>query len=889
MCVCGATTGSVTVQTEYVIAPTMDYTKPQEAQTEAWRRSLEREWGNLEPVAHGEAEDEWREFCAKLEQACGQARRQLEPLRRPPHCRNKGSMPYVVVEAHNAKVQDSFRLRRLSKLLGRASELDRQRRREHASTSNILVLERKLVRGWPADLPRPHHGQNPVDILREAYDQELQQRLRQRLRQWRHRVGSAGKAATRWLARVAKPKPPALQIRSDTGEVSYTQGTDEQLRALGQFWRHVWDRELPDRQRAVEQWLEHVQPSNILRGMDIADFVTGENLQKAASGSAAGPDGWSGDEMIHLPLPVYDEFATLLLRWFSRKNLPRVLRGARQVHLPKDIMDACSNSLPPEKMRPLSVFSCWWRLVGTTLAHHPAIQRWASDLLPLQQHGAVSGRSLFGAIRDLGCGFHDEKGVLVSLDLKQAFDRTDPSIGLDMMRRAGMPQTITDALGLVWTNQLCWLQLGRYSRQRVEAVHTSLPQGDGMCPLCLNMVMLGPVMHFLREFSLRDMKLAVFLDDRTFVARTSELAVRGQQFWQQWSQRLGWQENEAKTKFVCREPSSIAALQAMQVPPEAIVDQARVLGVDFTGKLRQAARATEEERKEGALEMARRLANAPLSTGVKRHLWTTRVIPKAAWGSLFRQPTTKVCAAFQRWFRQAFYVHKMGSPDIQVLLEGHAADYSYQANAKAVAEFSRVVSAQTSWRGQLGSWFGHVRRFLQGLGWQQHEVGRPQRWRHDELGYDATIGNNLNQFQHQLRETWRLQKWKAFINSDRRDAAQLRGLPYNGRRLQRARMLFQRGDGHQRAVMCGAALSTAFYEKRVSGAPSATCAWCGAEEPAGWDHLVWRCSAFQGRPVQPRDGLQRRLGWPQERDSPLRGREVLQWMASIRRAVLQAL
>ena len=51
--------------------------------------------------------------------------------------------------------------------------------------------------------------------------------------------------------------------------------------------------------------------------------------------------------------------------------------------------------------------------------------------------------------------------------------------------------------------------------------------------------------------------------------------------------------------------------------------------------------------------------------------------------------------SYPRWFRKEFFVHSMGSPELQVFLEGHAADFAFQANAQAVAEFSRVVKDST--------------------------------------------------------------------------------------------------------------------------------------------------------------------------------------------------
>ncbi|CAE7709102.1 Pol [Symbiodinium sp. CCMP2592] len=741
-------------------APTLDLSKPEAVSKQEWQRAVLRAWQDQEPTPPAGPEEEWRSFCAKVESACVQAKARWQPVHKPPHCRAKGSWPEVVVEERNTKVQDTFRLRRLSNATGLAREILRQRTRN--PLSDTAALEHKLIRSWPTGVPRLATWQDRVRDLEAAYARELQLRLQERLRRWRRRVSQCGKAATNWLARKDIARPPALQIRTDDGHSRLTQDVQEQLHEVKAFWKRVWDRPLPDRMQAIRAWTAHVRPSAAFaNNTELADIVTGAHLQNAAAHlgeGSAGPDGWSGSELRHLPLEIYEEYARLLLRWFARGELPKILCGARQIHLPKCDVDQISNSIPVDKMRPISVFSCFWRIVGSMLAKHPLMVQWMNDLLPAAQHGAVKGRSLFGAVRDLAKQFHEEQGILVSLDLKQAFDRMDPTLGLELMRSAGLPASITSALATVWTKQYRWIQIGRSSQAVPELVSSSLPQGDGMCPLCLNVAMLGPVLHMLHTFNPRDLTLAVFLDDRSFVARTAEIVAEGRAHWRRWTRTMGWEENDAKVKVVCRRECQMAEVRAQGVHPGHIVEQATVLGVDFTQKLRRAQREQLDERVRSAEDRARRLAITTLACQVKR---------------------------FQQWYRKAFYVHRVGSPDLQLILDGHGLQFSFVANAQSLWEFYRSIGPSSTWSGKEGTWYGHVRRFLEGLGWHCPLQVHPWAWQHAELGFQAVLGapGQLRGFQHQVRETWRYQRYQAFLNSNRRDANVLQAVGYSTERL----------------------------------------------------------------------------------------------------------
>jgi hypothetical protein len=104
------------------------------------------------------------------------------------------------------------------------------------------------------------------------------------------------------------------------------------------------------------------------------------------------------------------------------------------------------------------------------------------------------------------------------------------------------------------------------------------------------------------------------------------------------------------------------------------------------------------------------------------------------------------------------------------------------------------------------------------------------------------------------------------------------------------RTLFESRNFHGKAVLVGAACSTAFYQKEKHGpvAVQNHCLWCRCSFVPSWDHLCWQCSFFsETRPdVVPQDPLQRRLAWPSPREGCFYNDMVITHMARVRAEVI---
>ena len=98
-------------------------------------------------------------------------------------------------------------------------------------------------------------------------------------------------------------------------------------------------------------------------------------------------------------------------------------------------------------------------------------------------HGALQGRSATDALAALQEQFAKPQAIMVSLDMKQCFDRMNPDVALPHLQHAGFPHQWCAFLRWTWTDQHRWLQMGPIFLPEAQLVHSSVPQGCPLAPL----------------------------------------------------------------------------------------------------------------------------------------------------------------------------------------------------------------------------------------------------------------------------------------------------------------------------------------------------------------------------------------------------------------------
>ena len=467
------------------------------------------------------------------------------------------------------------------------------------------------------------------------------------------------------------------------------------------------------------------------------------------------------------------------------------------------------------------------------------------------------GRHLHQALAQMSMAF--EAGQpMISLDYAKCFDHVSPPVVLAVMQKAGMPSALIELLRHAWRQERV-LEFQGYARNGVVEVTSSLPQGDSLSPLALNILLAAACFHIQHEVG-SNYSSSVFLDDRTIAAAPRTL-LRVIDLWNSWSETFGLVENNRKRAAVGRCARQLDILRRHGWA-QYIKDQVRVLGASFCAASHTTSACTEQRTSE-ALRMAVRLRKRGIPIAVRRDLWRTRIIPKASWGYLFQPPTAQVCRQFEQSLKKILNLHAQGSRFLQTLLEGHNMDFGFMSRFHAIASLqSSGFWAQVAENSATGTWFGTAAAAMRSLGWQSTASSTTFTAEGQQLD---VVAERCKEVQHKLRDQWRRQLHSAFTQQNRRDSAGLRGWRFHAGQVGTAIRLYQEASTEGRAVLTGAALSTAFCGKRKFGAPETVCPWCQDETVPDWHHLAWCCPGVpmaDQRPQIPDEVPALRLGWP---------------------------
>ena len=867
--------------TLWVDQPTTRYCCPDGVSLEAWTATQAEVWHHARtPADEGDTEDEWRWFCATAEAGLRHATTVLGTLRDPPNHRAKGTLhraQRVSGKTLRAGQRGPYALRRLLRLQGRVREMCRQ-----AGRGFDAALSCQVERTWPASLgayPGSEDAAHLLSIVDAAVADMHRKQTREGVHRWQCNLAKCGRQATAWLRGKQRVLTTVLPHEADrVPSEALTIG--DSLGNIRRFWRTVWHRPVVDRQSAVRQWKLHGRRS-VFRGR-LAQIFTAGNLAaqaKRKAGSSPGVDGWSGDEVAALAPEAWRAFETLLLRWFRRGSFPQVWQQSRQIHLPKDEPDIKSGSLRADQLRPITIMSVWWRVVGSCFATHETVQRWLGQIVDESQVGGLRHRSLHMGIGSI-CESFEEGSAIASLDYQKCFDSVSPDLACDVLAEAGLPEPVLTALRCMW-RQTRFLELSGYTSESGEVVHTSLPQGDAISPLALN-VLLAAACKDIRAQSGGHFRQSVFLDDRVLAADAISMPAALQK-WAEWSRILGLQENQRKQAVICKSAEGQRNLREVGLR-RFLAQHVRVLGVDLCATV-DAERPVAAARMEEALRRGARLINSAIPLTIRRELWRTRIVPRASWGHLMAPPSGVCLKNLVATFKQVACSHKMGSTALRRLLEGHVMDVHFMAGMHSIRAWRKTGRAEAlAQHLSAGTWFKGVVQFL-------NEHG----WRHVAQGTFVTEGCRLDllaeepaKADHKVRNQWRKTLFQEFCSASRRDSQMLRRWRFNEKQVAQARVLYQGASQEGRAVMLGAAHSTAFYRKQRDGDELQGCSKCGCNVVPSWEHLVWECTGIHGvedRPVRPAATEANRLGWPMVGESVNAAARRLRWMGSVREQV----
>ena len=219
-----------------------------------------------------------------------------------------------------------------------------------------------------------------------------------------------------------------------------------------------------------------------------------------------------------------------------RGRIPTSWSEARQVHLPKAAGRESDGAMEVEAMRPVTIFSCFYRCWASARLRSTSCQEWTEEWWPSSCHGAKRGASVWDAAAVITEQM--EAGAYgTSWDYSLCFDYVDPWVAEEALRLLGMPDGLRIILATQWTTQRRWLQLDGATLPEPEQVDGSLPQGDPWSPLALTAVLAGPL--FEAQAAAPRAEFTLFVDDRTWTAPTAPELFRAAEVWREWTLVLG--------------------------------------------------------------------------------------------------------------------------------------------------------------------------------------------------------------------------------------------------------------------------------------------------------------------------------------------------------------
>ena len=584
----------------------------------------------------------------------------------------------------------------------------------------------------------------------------------------------------------------------------------------------------------------------------------------------------------------YDGFKLQLFRRFFL--LEGKSTSPNQKKINQGIIDAAD-------MRPITVFSIFWRAYATAWTKTPEFQQFAQrlpqEVAGLHQHeGAEEAASVLQQHLCL------EKGTLITLDYSQCYDRMDVLASTLFLNNIQWPAALVSQMRQVWQTQRFLEFDGHVHPTLLQS--SGVPQGCPLAPLTLACWMssgIAAVNHLMQTqggYSAAEAaraKVRVYMDDRSWVDSDYQRCLSRADQWLTWSTAVGLRENVHKAQACSKLKRQHAQLRIDR--PDWFRDEAvTVLGVSIRPRP-MANTELEQTRLKAAIQRAKLLSCLPVSYQKKIEIYRIFCLPKVLFGWVSRSPPCKDSNLLFNSLSKMTGTNRVASPILRSVLYGGSVHLHVLVATRLFKRLCRMKQRNTaSWSNAFGTPTCALRRWLRDFGWS--EAGQ-WKWNKDGESLQAPSHTEVDRQTHQMRMSWRLKLLRKFAGHSRHEAAEWRrsSTPLqmheeiNQVNLEAARTSFQTADVNGRAILLGSTVSPAYLG--MARGTDTSCPWCG--KLGTFMHLAWHCKALPDanqRPSMPTSWLERRLAWPQHNTSISRHKRVLQWLAHVQQQVLLA-
>ena len=777
---------------------------------------------------------------------------------------------------------DSFEIRKLRNLAAKLQEANRLYLAAMTDSDEYVNLMKKIRRSsfYDPSLSLSQH----IGTTLAQLEQARKTFKTYNIKKWKTRMQQSASQCYKWLKALTFAPFQGL-VSSTLNKLAPTACITESLELIRDHWHRVWHR--PELNfdaafNAVDAEIDALpNPRHVRAWKPLTQWQLRDKAVKM-NNKAAGPDGWLGSELATLPPEAFIPFADFCSFCEKAQKLPSDWRYASQVHLPKGSKGLRQdNARDVTGLRPITLFSVWYRLWAASRLQCSDCQAWLSSWWPPFATGGKKGHEIYHALIPL-INAAAKNQYIISLDFSLAFDNCHPQLALHVLSKLDLPPFMCSMLMDQWTNQRRFISFQNFVLPTAESVGTSLPQGDPWSLLAMVAVLCPAMWEIDRTHP--QVTQRNFVDDRSWGAPTVAEALNVFSIWERWSAVLGLQENKEKTQFYHAQAAGRRALCRHGIPAANVTDKICVLGHIFRPLQQKSLNAKEKERISSTLALIRRAACLPLPMCQKRLVISVGPMSKVQFGWLMHVPPIAVCDSLQIAIRKALNEPKRSCIFLRDILRGHNLHVGFrmlQTCVSAIFRFSqRCPLPEWTKLGVSGSLSTQFSR----MGWLRTN---PWTWRHPDAGKTISLDPNnsayvsdIDLLSHRLREGFRAYCYTMWQNTDRNDAAVCRDVPYSEISCQAARKL-SAGNAHAFAIMSGGYVSQASLQNRT-GLPI-TCP-CG--QISTMEHEIWECPyvpEILNRPRTPSNPIQMRLGWPIGNTND---EAVLAWMIACRKRSL---
>ena len=731
--------------------------------------------------------------------------------------------------------------------IGRLQELERRLSRDQHDNQTKNLIE-KLY----GELDVEHKDvQQELVHLEGLHRKGLALEKNEKISNWQSKMRQNLTAKSDWLNKKGCTKSPT--IHRDGKEA----GTkDVAVDYLRDYWMAFWKEQDNWSQEELELRVKAVQ--KVLNGsfMEIKSDKTFQRpdldlfrQRLTTINGCPGADNWSREElkMVAGHLGAADMVWQSMHLWEEAQRIPESIRHCKLSCIPKKD----KHLLKPNELRPISILSVWWRAWSATWLRAKCNQQWIKQVFPRHAAGGLPGSLGPEELASVVAHQLSLLGHGVSLDLTHAFD----SVNLNMIEQA-MTKLLPVSCQSWWH-----LLIGQWKTMKRWIVHDGavhpspiviahgIPQGDPSGPLVMNLLMLTMMLQVEANMELRveDFFHALYMDDRTFVGKSSEVVARAQNVWNRVTTWFNLRENHEKAQIVdaTKRFDSFEVLGTIIGTP----DQSQKMKSRTTKRLDKAKIL---HKKIGLLPqgLAAKLTDDGIFVrAVIGYGWVSQAPNKISSNKL----ETSLWSSLGRTRHSSLHMRRVfaGAHTTLSMIAG-------LKQIKLLAKRDRTLHDLGIGK-QACLLDTHVSNFLLGLQWSLRDDGS---YYHDFLKEKLVIVelNDKKQWEraaHLVRESYR---WKSFSQFCAEDRHEIRGklIPMYSS-LRRQTMMRWVGNDTTAILVAIGGIQSPLLRFRLRGITS-ICSNCKRENNPSWEH-IWKCTTGSD-PLS--DVLVARFLWPRD-------------------------